>query len=90
MVFAPEMAAKPAGQGHKRVAQLVSRLLAHNIDSRASLAAAWRNDKGLLKPELAAWMKAGSVEALVENWPQLLAESRKSSRKLLKLRHEIE
>ena len=80
----PATAAKAEAQGQPRVGQLVSRLLQHGIDARASLKAAWKRNKELLKPELAAWLKKGHTSALLAAWPDLLSESQHKAGKKIK------
>ena len=63
---------------------LVSRLLQNGIDSKASLKAAWKRNKELLKPELAAWLKKGHTSALLAVWQHLLSESQSKVGKQIK------
>ena len=65
---------KPEAQGLPRVGLLVSTLVSGGIDSRRKLRAAWKRNPGLLRKEMAAWMKKGESAALQAIWPLLLAE----------------
>ncbi len=51
------------------------RMAALQVDSRASLAAAWRDDPTFLKRQLRAWLRKDAAQALDALWPQLLAEA---------------
>lgn len=45
------------------------------VDSRASLAAAWHEDSTFLKRQLCAWLRKDAAPKLERLWPQLLAEA---------------
>ena len=75
LVAPASMAAKLEGLGHPRVADLVSALQRKSVDSRATLAAAWKRDARFLRTELAAWMKKGRAAELEAAWPRLLEEA---------------
>lgn len=45
------------------------------VDSRASLAAAWRADRTFLKHQLRAWLRKHAATSLDSAWPQLLSEA---------------
>jgi ATP-dependent RNA helicase DHX37/DHR1 len=70
----PALAARPEMRGVPRVGELVGALVAARVDSRASLAAAWRARPGLLQAELAAWLPRAKQPLLLERWPALLEE----------------
>ncbi len=66
---------KPEAQGLPRVGLLVSQLRGAGVDSRAKLRAAWKRNPGLLKKEVAAWMKKGETASLQAIWLLLVGES---------------
>lgn len=45
------------------------------VDSRASLAAAWEEDASWLRRELKMWLKPGCDALLGRLWPHMLAEA---------------
>lgn len=45
------------------------------VDSKASLATAWRADPTFLKRQLCAWLRKDTTAAVDSVWPQLLAEA---------------
>lgn len=74
LIASPSAAAKPETQGIPRIGSLVSALSKNNIDSKASLCAAWSLNPLLLYSELAAWMRRGQVAHLKTRWPLLKNE----------------
>jgi ATP-dependent RNA helicase DHX37/DHR1 len=73
MAAPPSMAAKPEMRVHRRVADLISALEKGKIDSKLSLAAAWKKDTTYLKKELEAWMQKGAAKKLEAVWKDLIA-----------------
>lgn len=61
--------------GLPRVGELLAALERRGIDSKAALAAAWRADKGYLRPQLALWVQKQRQQVLVQLWPKLLEEA---------------
>ncbi len=49
------------------------------VDSRASLAAAWQHEPTFLQPQLAAWVQRPSQRQLLQLWPQLLQQAARQS-----------
>jgi len=71
----PSMAARPEMRMHQRVADLISALKGQGVDSKASLAAAWKSNPDFLKQELEQWMQKGAGGRLENLWKELLRES---------------
>ena len=58
-----------------QAAELLHALAQHSIDSRASLAKAWRKEPVLLQRQLLECLRKGKRQTLMERWPQVLAEA---------------
>ncbi|PNH05282.1 putative ATP-dependent RNA [Tetrabaena socialis] len=66
-------------RGVARVGELVGALARARIDSRRSLAAAWRSQPTLLQRELAAWLPKAQQGGLVRLWPLLAQQVHEQS-----------
>lgn len=67
-----------AGKGSVQqiqAAELLHALAQQGIDSRASLAKAWRKDPVLLQRQLLECIRKGKRKTLMERWRQALAEA---------------
>ncbi|GLC69391.1 hypothetical protein PLESTF_000824800 [Pleodorina starrii] len=71
LAAAPAMLLRPELRGVARVGELVGALTRARVDSRRSLAVAWRSQPALLQRELAAWLPRGQQGALLRMWPLL-------------------
>lgn len=74
-VMPPRMAARQDVREQHQLDELASKLEKHNIDSRASLAAAWQANPVLLKPEIAQWLQKGHRRVLDALWSTALAQA---------------
>lgn len=75
LALPPSMLARSDTRVHKRADELLAALRAAQVDSRASLAAKWRASPRWLHHELAQWLQKGAAPALLQLWPQLVAEA---------------
>ncbi|GLI67102.1 hypothetical protein VaNZ11_011307, partial [Volvox africanus] len=76
LAASPAMLLRPELRGVARVGELVGALVRAKVDSRNSLAAAWRSSQPtLLQRELAAWLPKAQQALLLRLWPRLLAEA---------------
>ncbi len=75
LVAQPATAARRELAGLPRVGELLAALERRGVDSRASLAAAWRVDPGFLRPQLALWVHKQRQQRLAAVWPKLLQEA---------------
>ena len=67
-----------AGKGSVQqiqAAELLHSLAHHSIDSRASLAEAWRKAPGLLQRQLSDCLRKGKQHVLIRIWPQALTQA---------------
>jgi hypothetical protein len=71
----PSAARRVASRAQKRVGELLAALAARHVDSRASLAAAWRADPTFLRRELVAWLSKPGAHLLQGLWPRLFEEA---------------
>lgn len=58
-----------------QAAELLHALAQHSIDSKASLAKAWRKEPLLLQRQLLECLQKGKRRILTEAWPGVLAEA---------------
>ncbi|GIL53593.1 hypothetical protein Vafri_9207 [Volvox africanus] len=76
LAASPAMLLRPELRGVARVGELVGALVRAKVDSRSSLAAAWRSSQPtLLQRELAAWLPRAQHVLLLRLWPQLVADA---------------
>ncbi|KAG2437050.1 hypothetical protein HYH02_011311 [Chlamydomonas schloesseri] len=75
LAASPAMLLRPELRGVARVGELVGALTRAHVDSRSSLAAAWRQQPGLLQRELSAWVTKSQQGALLRMWPRLLEQA---------------
>ena len=75
LALPPAMLARPDARVHRRAGELLAALQAARVDSRATLAAKWRQSPLWLQPELAQWLQKAAAPALLQIWPELLAEA---------------
>ncbi|GIL84929.1 hypothetical protein Vretifemale_13516, partial [Volvox reticuliferus] len=76
LAASPAMLLRPELRGVARVGELVGALVRAKVDSRSSLAAAWRSSQPtLLQRELAAWLPKAQQPVLLRLWPRMVAEA---------------
>lgn len=56
-------------------AELLHALMQHSIDSKASLAEAWRKDPVFLQRQLRDSLRKGKQQMLLDIWPQAIAQA---------------
>ncbi|EFJ47234.1 hypothetical protein VOLCADRAFT_120994 [Volvox carteri f. nagariensis] len=71
LAASPAMLLRPELRGVARVGELVGALVRARVDSRRSLAAAWRSQPELLQREVAAWLPKTQQPVLLRLWPRL-------------------
>lgn len=70
----PSLLTRPEMRGLARVGELVGALARAKVDSRASLASAWRRQPDAFQREISGWVAKGAAGTLQQLWPRLVAE----------------
>ena len=73
------MAMKKGALQQRQMVELLHALRRHDIQSRASLAAAWLKDQSFLKLQLLECVKKPHQRLLLQLWPQMLSQAQQSA-----------